>query len=203
MDFIPRKRAELQQWLGNLSSNVIAEVPKFGAPAADGTAMKALADDALAKMNATDAAEAALDGVRQIERATLAAAFSTLRAKVRNWKTLPAFPASGSEAVLKLKGAEVAFDPETYKPVLTVTVDAGKIRIDFKKNGADGLAVFCRLRGTAAWRRIGMDTSAPYFDTAPLATPNVPEVREYMARGMVDDEEIGLDSDIVSIAYGG
>ena len=27
--------------------------------------------------------------------------------------------------------------------------------------------------------------------------------REYMGRGMIGDDEIGLDSDIVSIAYGG
>lgn len=203
MDFIPRKRAELQQWLGNLSSHAIAEVAKFGAPAADGTAMKALANDALAKMNATDAAEVGLDGVRQIERATLAAAFSTLRGKVRNWKTLPAFPASGSEAVLKLKGAGVVFDPGDLQAGADGDGGCGQDPHRFQKERGRWARGFCRLRGTAAWRRIGMDTSAPYFDTAPLVTPNVPEVREYMARGMVDDEEIGLESDIVSIASGG
>jgi hypothetical protein len=31
----------------------------------------------------------------------------------------------------------------------------------------------------------------------------VAEIREYMARGMMDDDEIGLESDIVSITYGG
>jgi hypothetical protein len=28
-------------------------------------------------------------------------------------------------------------------------------------------------------------------------------VREYMVRGLLDDEEVGQDSDIVSIAFGG
>jgi hypothetical protein len=33
--------------------------------------------------------------------------------------------------------------------------------------------------------------------------PGVPEVREYMLRGVIDDVEIGLDSDIQSITWGG
>jgi hypothetical protein len=122
---------------------------------------------------------------------------------VRNWKTLTGYPASGSEAVLKLRGADASFDPATYKPVLKVAIEAGLIKISFKKAGVDGVAVYCRLRGTSSWRRIGTDTSSPYFDTAPLAQPGVPEVREYMGRGMVGDGEIGLDSDIVSIAFAG
>ena len=36
-----------------------------------------------------------------------------------------------------------------------------------------------------------------------LANPAVPEVREYMARGVVDDVEIGLDSDIIEVVFAG
>ncbi len=43
----------------------------------------------------------------------------------------------------------------------------------------------------------------PYVDTAPLAVANVPEVREYMGRGVINDVEIGLDSDIASLTFGG
>jgi len=34
-----------------------------------------------------------------------------------------------------------------------------------------------------------------------LAAPGVPETREYMARGMIADDETGLESDIVSINW--
>jgi hypothetical protein len=43
----------------------------------------------------------------------------------------------------------------------------------------------------------------PYYDTNPLANLAVPEVREYMVMGMIDNEEIGLPSDIVSIVFAG
>ncbi len=42
-----------------------------------------------------------------------------------------------------------------------------------------------------------------YIDGNPLFQAGVPEVREYMLRGVIADEEIGLDSDIQSIAWGG
>jgi len=41
----------------------------------------------------------------------------------------------------------------------------------------------------------------------PLAAPGVPEtreyIREYMLRGMLKDDEIGLDSDVARIAWSG
>ncbi len=48
-----------------------------------------------------------------------------------------------------------------------------------------------------------MDTSSPYIDGRPLAQPNVAEVREYMLHGVVDDYEVGLDSDVQSVTWGG
>jgi len=203
MDYVPNKRNDRYVWYKNLSDNVANEGPKFGLTAAEATAAKALADAVIAKIEATDTAAASIDGARQVERTTEATNLAEIRAKVRNWKTLSGFPASGSEAVLKLKGAEEGFDPATYKPVIKASIDAGKIKIDFNKRGVDGVTVYCRLRGTPTWRKIGSDTNPPYFDTAPLAQANVPEVREYMARGMVGDNEIGLDSDIVSVTFAG
>lgn len=203
MDYIPRKRDGRYLWLKKLSANIVAEAVKFGAPPADATAVKTVTDHLIAAMDATDAAAAALDGTRQTEAAVQAADLGAIRAKVRNFKTLPLWAASGSEGVLEMKATEPVFDPGSYKPVLTLTIEAGKIRVDFVKGGADALAIYCRLAGTVAWRKIGIDTEAPYFDTAPLGQPGVAEVREYMARGIVGDEEIGQDSDIVSIAFGG
>jgi len=203
MDYVPKQRTGLKEWLENMSDNVVAEAVKFGGVAGDATAAKALADGLLAKFALTDAAATALDGARNIERSTQATALAGLRAYVRNWKTLPGWAGSGSEAVLKVIGGADDFDPATYQPKIDASIDAGKIRINWKKKGADGIAVYCRLRGSAAWRRIGTDTEPPYFDTAPLAQAGVPEVREYMARGMVGDEEIGQDSDIISITFGG
>lgn len=199
MDFISDKRTERYLWLKNLSLNIVAEAVKMGLTNPEALAIKALADALIAAMEATDAAQTALDGARATEKQLDVVNIKALRLKVRNMKTLPGYPASGSEGVLQLKGAASDFDPSTYKPVLKVSIEGGHIRVDFTKKGVDAVAVYCRLRGTAAWNKIGTDSGSPYYDTAPLANPNVPEVREYMGMGVLDDVEIGLPSDIVSI----
>lgn len=203
MDMIPRKRAERRAWYANISANIVAEAVKMGVAPADGTAAKALVDEIIAKMDGTDAAESALAGARNQERTTEKTNQGTLRAYIRNWKTLPQYPGSGSEGVLRLKGEEEEFDAENYKPVITVEIVGGQITIGFLKKGVDALAIYCRPRGTTQWTRIGIDTESPFLDSKPVAAPGTPEVREYMARGMLGDVEIGLDSDIVPLAVPG
>lgn len=203
MDFMPKKRAELLLWLKNLSSNAVAEVPKMGGTAGEATEFKGYVDNWIAAMEDTDDAAEALDGKRSTEKAVREANEPEVRRMVRNFKSRPEYPASGSEGVLQLKGAAVGFDPDTYKPAIKATVVGGQIRIDFNLKGADGLYIHCRLKGTPGWQRLALDTVPPYYDTAPLANPAIPEVREYMARGCLDDAAIGLESDIVSVVFAG
>jgi hypothetical protein len=199
MDYIPSKRANQKQWWTKISTDINTEGPKMTLTAPQIAAAKAVADDQVAKMEATDSAKLALDGARAMEATATPANELAIRGFVRNWKTLPGYAASGSEGVLSLKGTEPAFDPSTFKTVLKITIDGGKPKIGFNKDGVDMVVIYCRLKGTAGWRRLGTDSSSPYYDTEPLANPNLPEVREYMAMGMIDDIEIGLPSDIVSI----
>ena len=75
--------------------------------------------------------------------------------------------------------------------------------IRFEKRGVDGMRVYCRRKGQTTWTFLALDTSSPYIDGNPLFQAGVPEVREYMLRGVIDDVEIGLDSDIQSITWAG
>lgn len=203
MDFIPSKRNNQLVWWKKISTDITVEGPKFGLAAPAITAAKDVADDQVAKMEATDDAKAALDGARAAEAAATAANEAAIRLMVRNWKTLPGYPASGSEGVLGLKGTEPVEPPDLYKTVLKASVAGGQVKIEFVKGRADAVAIYTRLRGTAAWTKLAEDTGSPYIDTRPLADPNVPEVREYMGMGVEDNQEIGLPSDIVSVTFAG
>ena len=70
------------------------------------------------------------------------------------------------------------------------------------KKGAHEINVYSRLQGEAQWQFLARDTHSPYIDTRPLANPAIPEVREYAARCVINDEEKGLLSDIVSAVAG-
>jgi hypothetical protein len=46
-------------------------------------------------------------------------------------------------------------------------------------------------------------TKFHYYDESPLAVAGVPEVREYVAHGVVDDEEVGEASEIKEVVFAG
>ena len=203
MDFVPGQRVRRYQWYVNLSENLLTEAPKFGLSTQEATAAKAVVDAIIAAMDATNAAETALTGARTAEQNIEAQKLLILRGNIRNWKTLPLMPASGSEGVLQLTGAAIAFDPSTYKPVIRASIEGGKVVVSGAKKGVEGWAIYTRLRGSQPWEKLAVENHPPYYDTRPLAQANVPEVREYMVRGVMDDQEIGLDSDIVSVTFAG
>ena len=202
-DYVPKQRDSRFVWYGVLSTNVVGEAVKFDGEPADATAVKAIADGIIAKMKATNAASDALDAARAAEVAAETTGLAQLRPKVRNWKTLPGWAASGSEAVLELGGSSTPFDPSSYQTTLTASVGLGGVQLGFIKKGVESMAFYSRLHTAANWKKAGSCNHSPFIDNTPVSQPGVPEQRLYMARGMVNDTEIGLDSAAVSVTVTG
>jgi hypothetical protein len=202
-DWMPHKRDTRYRFYKNMSTNVVGEAVKFGGVAADATAVKAAVDAAMARMDATDTAEDALNTARPLETAADAAAQQILRTKVKNWKTLPGWAASGSEGTLELTGTSSTMDPLSHKSTIRLNLVPGGVRVDFTKKGVSAANIYMRVRGAGSFTKIAMVLESPYIDTTPLAKAGVPEVREYMVRGVLHDEEIGTDSNTVSITFAG
>jgi len=62
--------------------------------------------------------------------------------------------------------------------------------------------IYSRLKGQASWSFLSIDTSSPYDDHKVLANGS-PETREYMCIGVMEDTEVGQQSDIVTLVFGG
>lgn len=202
-DYIPSKRELRRAWLQNISEKAAAQVVAGGGTAPVATNLTTAADAIIAAYDDTDSAKTTLDGKKAVEADTEGTQLAIIRSILTTLKVLPNWKSSGADAQLQSSASGSQFDPSSYKPVLSVEIKGGLITLEFKKKGVDALAIYGRLRGTLGWTKLGVDTSSPYIDGRPLATPGVAEIREYMARGMMDDEEIGLESDIVSLTYGG
>ena len=202
-DYVPNKRSDRLIWYENLSDNVVAEAVKFGGQAGDATAVKNAVDGVIAKMEATNTAQDALDAARQLEGDAEKAALALVRTKVASWKTLAGWAGSGSADVLEVVGHSTTFEPATYKTSLTASLVPGGVKLAFTKKGVEGVAIHSRLVGTVNWLKVGSCNHSPFIDHTPLAHAGVPEQREYMARGLVKDAEIGLDSDAVNVTFAG
>lgn len=111
---------------------------------------------------------------------------------------------AGIIELMNWKGDDGEVDPTTSRPHITLTVLAGKVRIDGNKPGFESVNGYWRRKGDVAWKPLVIrKRKFPIYDENPLLTPGVPEIREYMFRGVVDDEEIGVPSEIKEIVFVG
>jgi len=72
---------------------------------------------------------------------------------------------------LEIVGTSTPFNPETYQAQFTAQAFSGYVRFKFKKNGADGIILYVRIKGTMGWNFLSRDTNSPYDDHTPLAVP--------------------------------
>lgn len=201
-DYVPNTDDALVNWLANLKAKLPTYAAALGITAAQQTQIGGWCD----------ALTAAIQNVAQKKSQWLASSaakqtqadtsIAGLRAAIGQWKKNPAIT-DAMIADLQISGGGSAFDPDTFQAVLSAQVFSGYIRFKFKKGQTDGITLYSRLKGQAAWKFVSRDTNSPYDDHTPLAVPGVPEAREYQAFGMLNDQQIGQPSDIVSVTFAG
>lgn len=91
------------------------------------------------------------------------------------------------------------FDPATAKPGLTIRLSGGYPVVKWKRGKADGVYLYADRRDGNGFVLINKFIRTEYVDIEPLP-PNTFSVNwDYKARYMIDDDEIGLFSDVVTI----
>lgn len=201
-DFIPPADDAKIIWLTNLRDTIDAHATTLGITAARVTQIKAWCNDLIAQINATNTAKQAWLAAAATKATQQTASLGGLRGEINQWKANPACT-DAIEAALKIVGSGSDFDPDTFKAEITAEVISGHVRIKFKKGQTHGINLYSRLKGQSAWKFVSRDTNSPYDDFTALAVAGTPEVREYQAYGVLNDEQIGLASDIVSVTFGG
>jgi hypothetical protein len=92
--------------------------------------------------------------------------------------------------------------PAEIKPRLTADPHRGGITLDGSKDYAETVNIYMRRAGETEWKQIAIKRKRlPFEDQHPPLKPGIPEVREYMARGVIGDDEVGQESDIVTATF--
>lgn len=100
---------------------------------------------------------------------------------------------------LGIIGSEMMIDEKRMKPNLKLSIKGGRnVEIQWTKGNADALHI--ETDKGNGWRFMAVDTVPPYTDPTPITTP---ATWTYRAIYLVDDERVGLWSDMVSIAVSG
>lgn len=150
-----------------------------------------------------------VDLMEQLEAKTAAfpdlleAQLPAIRNAIKRAKTSPGCTAE-VQTNLDWVAHAPAQDPEHSRPTIAVETQRGRVKITGRKPGFEAVNIYSRIKGQVQWKLISVrKRKFPYYDESPLAVPTTPEVREYMAIGVIDDDEIGQHSEIIEVVYAG
>jgi hypothetical protein len=91
--------------------------------------------------------------------------------------------------------------PENIKPTFTITVKPQHVVLRIRRAGAESVRVLTRKLGDANWIDLGRWSRAVFQDERPVATPGVPEAREYCVQAYIGDEAVGQLSDTKMVVF--
>jgi hypothetical protein len=122
---------------------------------------------------------------------------------VRLAKASPAYNPETIGAVLRLEQTGDPFDPATYKAELSDFASPAANTVTFKfrkaRGEVDGINLYLRRKGDAAWTFVRFYSKSPATDTTPVKVAGTPEEREYQGRAVIADAEVGIMSDIDTV----
>ncbi|MEC4050997.1 hypothetical protein OX284_016295 [Flavobacterium sp. SUN046] len=202
MDYIPRSRSLLVTWLLNFKIKIVQRASELGLEADEVTALVAICDKIVNAINDVGIAKATYDSVVKNQDLVLEEGVTSLRGFIGRIKKIDEYTATMGED-LGILTSESSVDYSTYKPSLRGEAHPGYVLIKFSKKGVDGINLYGRNKGDSEWKRLNFYMFSPSVDSRPLAVAGHAENREYMCIGVVKDHEIGLQSDIISIAFAG
>jgi len=100
---------------------------------------------------------------------------------------------------LDIIGDEQTVDLNAMKPVLKLTLQAGRPNVGWKKSGMGSLEIHVD-RGNGVFTYLATDTVPDYLDTATLPAAGTSAVWKYKAIYRFNDEQVGQWSDVASIS---
>ena len=89
----------------------------------------------------------------------------------------------------------------TLQPVLTATLNGGRVIVGWTRGSADALELYVDRGDGKGFTFLALDTVPDYIDTQAL--PATPAVWKYKAMYRQDDQPIGQWSAVISVGLGG
>lgn len=202
ISFVPKSDAGQAIWAGNFSDKVVTIGPALGLDAATVTAAQEAASRLKTTIESVEVKKKDLEQALALKRQSKVDDLQIICSVAKKMKVHDDYEEQLGSA-LGIVGSSIAIDPSGLRPTISLKGYPGKVTVSFKLQTMNCITIYCRLKGTNGWERLGNDYESPYEDTRPLTVANQPEIREYAARYFNGREEVGQMSQIETIAFGG
>ncbi len=198
-NYVPRRKPEFRNWHANFKTQLHLLATKYSIT----TGQLATVDQNDADIIADFGDDAAKDLVARAantkSRSTKSRSERDARAIAQQIKRHPSY-VDDDGVLLDIIGPEDSTDPATAKPVLVLRVVAGgNVEVSFVKGIFTGVKIFSKRGSETTFIFLTIDTESPYVDNRPNLGTGA-ETRQYQAVFVDGDDEVGLTSDIVSMA---
>jgi hypothetical protein len=201
-DFIPHGDGDKTIWLNNYDDTIGLIAAEVGLTPAEATDQKDAAQAWRDSINDAEIKKTAYgDAVGEKNRISKESS-RIIRNAINKMRTHPSFT-EGIARDLGVFNSGQPVDQNLLKPEIKPVAERTRVRISFNKRRAASIRVYSRIKGASNWEHVGYGLTSPFIDNRPLAHPNTPEVREYMAVCIHKMQEVGLQSGIEEVVFNG
>lgn len=200
--FVPQGNPKLLVWSGTYKEKVALLGPDVGLTPAEITEQEDAAQQLIDAVQLVDTKTKELDSARSALALCKQTQLKKIIQKAGIMKRSPNYNDTIGSA-LGIIGTQQTLDLEVMRPVLKLSVFPGMVEVSFQLLGMRGITIYSRIKGTFGWQQLSHDYESPYLDARPLAQPNVPEIREYIARYFNGREDVGRESDVAVCVFAG
>lgn len=201
--YIPRSDSGLLIWLGNFQNTLPTQAKALSVSAAELKTSLDVAKDLSAAIQVDEQKYAEWQAAVAYTADLRRQALPEIQRIIDRLRAAPGFTDEHAKALMAVPPRSQAIALASYKPVIRGIFTGNKVRLQWTRGSLDGIHVYGRKQGETAWQLLGRDNRPPYDDPRPLPPNTTLEVREYRVIGVVQDEEVGQPSDIVTVALTG
>ncbi len=196
--YFPNTNADRRAWLANFKTNIAIDGPGLGYSASKITILQDMCDTMIAGIDAADAAKAAAKSKNSDKDTLIKDGMEAMRKEVQTIKANSSYTEATGNS-LGIIGSEEIIDYSTAKTTLKLVATPLGIEVKFGLEHCEAADIFSKRKADDAFVFQKRIMHPPYLDKRLNAEINIPELRQYYVVLVMDDEQVGIPSDIASI----
>jgi hypothetical protein len=196
--YFPSILAQQRKWISNYKDKIATEGAALGMTAAEIAAEVAVCDAMILAIDNSDSAKNEAKKKVSEKDDAIKGGMDKLRPLIAVHKKNSGYTQGIGEA-LGVIGSEISFDPSTAKTIVSLSKAPQGVDIKFTLEQCEGGNIYCRRGSETAFTFIKYVIHPHTIDTRPNLEGAAAEQRQYKIILVLNDEEVGIPSDIATI----
>ena len=198
LDYFPTKLSDKKSWAGNYKSNIGTEGAGLGMSPANISDEQDACDSMITAIDELEAAKAVVKQKKKDKDDAIKTAMALLRPNIKGHKVNNGYN-EGVGELLRVIGSDSEIDPSTVKTIAKIKKVPQGIDIKFNLKACEGGNIYSKRGSETGFTMLKYITHPHSIDTRPNLGGAAVEQRQYYVILVIDDEEVGIPSDIATV----